>query len=123
MTTAPLATWRAELAAELAEAEAELAAAQAAKVAAAAAHAAAVASHRAAQEIGATFRQPIPASLARRLDPTGADLRRAEGALTRTHLVAQGAEGKAADLRAGLAEVERLIAAAEPEATEAEAVT
>ena len=123
MIASPLDAWKDELAAELAEAERELAEALAAKAAAAAAHTAAVASHRAAQEMGATFRQPIPASLARRLDPTGADLRRAEGALTRTHLVAQGAEGKAADLRAGLAEVERLIAAADPEATEAEAVT
>jgi len=111
MTTAPLATWRAEIVAELAEAERELAEALAAKVASAAAHTAAAQRHRAEQELAAGFHRPIPASLARRLDPTGVDVRRAEGAVIRTTLMAQGAETKVADLREGLAETERLLAA------------
>ncbi|HVA41670.1 MAG TPA: hypothetical protein VNF49_13460 [Candidatus Binataceae bacterium] len=111
MTTAPLATWRAEIVAELAEAERELAEALAAKVASAAAHTAAAQRHRAEQELAAGFHRPIPASLARRLDPGGSELRHAEGAVTRTALLAEQAERTTQDLRAGLAEVERLLAA------------
>ena len=108
-TTAHFQVWQSEMQAELAEAAAELSVAREAHATAAATLAEAQVGHEALMASVSGLRRPLPTSIEVRPQRT-AGMREASGAVARARGRVENAERRVADLRDGLAGVERLIA-------------